>query len=345
MSIGSRLGGLVVLITAAWALSPAGAEPAGGPSAIRWRADQPTPPALLGTAPAAVLGPGPGASPTTSRRHVVLQLARIPTRTERQDLEAAGIRLLRYLGANAYFASVAPGQSVNAAAERAGIQSTLTIEKDWKLHPKLARGAIPEYARFLAPTPSGKGGRRAKTEKATGKVDMAALYVLFHPDVDLDPDGVAAVERHGGQVRSFMPSINGAVIWVPVAAVADLAAEDDVQWLEPPLPPLEGVNDSNRVLPQIDTLQADPYELDGAGVNVLVYDGGNALASHVDFGGRLTARDTSGLADHATHVAGTLGGSGAGSGTVDGGHQRAEEYSQRNGYSSVESDRGPDCLP
>ncbi|MFQ5492084.1 MAG: S8 family serine peptidase, partial [Phycisphaerae bacterium] len=43
---------------------------------------------------------------------------------------------------------------------------------------------------------------------------------------------------------------------------------------------------------------------------VLVYDGGTARATHVDFQGRLTARDGSGLSSHATHVSGTIGGAG-----------------------------------
>ena len=61
-------------------------------------------------------------------------------------------------------------------------------------------------------------------------------------------------------------------------------------------------------------MQAVPYALDGTGVTVLVYDGAAALATHVDFGGRLTVRDFSPTIDHATHVSATIGGSGAASG-------------------------------
>jgi len=74
------------------------------------------------------------------------------------------------------------------------------------------------------------------------------------------------------------------------------------------------VNDSNRSRVQADPAQASPYSLDGGGVTVLVYDGGVARESHVDFGGRLTAHDSSALSDHATHVSGTIGGSGSASG-------------------------------
>ncbi|UCD30429.1 MAG: S8 family serine peptidase [Planctomycetota bacterium] len=70
------------------------------------------------------------------------------------------------------------------------------------------------------------------------------------------------------------------------------------------------INDSNRAITEADIVQAAPYNLDGSGVTVLVYDGGYARAGHVDFQGRLTVGDTSGLSDHATHVSGTIGGAG-----------------------------------
>ena len=73
-------------------------------------------------------------------------------------------------------------------------------------------------------------------------------------------------------------------------------------------------NDSNRARIGANTAQAAPYNLSGAGVTVLVYDAGTARATHQDFGGRLTVRDASGLIAHATHVSGTIGGSGVASG-------------------------------
>ena len=54
-----------------------------------------------------------------------------------------------------------------------------------------------------------------------------------------------------------------------------------------------------------------PYDLDGDGVQVMVYDGGKVFA-HADLAGRLTVgqSDTSGTSDHATHVACTIAGDG-----------------------------------
>ncbi|MCH7528489.1 MAG: hypothetical protein IH972_02940, partial [Candidatus Marinimicrobia bacterium] len=51
--------------------------------------------------------------------------------------------------------------------------------------------------------------------------------------------------------------------------------------------------------------------LTGGGVTVAVWDGGGALASHQEFGGRVTRMDaTLPVIDHATHVAGTIAAAG-----------------------------------
>src|SRR5262249_21734938 len=126
----------------------------------------------------------------------------------------------------------------------------------------------------------------------------------------------------------LLESVNGIVALIPRSRIAALAAADEVAWVEPALPQLQEAsvprlpgpalppapNDSNRARTQADLLQAPPYNLDGSGVNVLVYDGGTGRATHVDFGGRLFVRDGSGTLGHSTHVAATIGGNGAASG-------------------------------
>ena len=54
------------------------------------------------------------------------------------------------------------------------------------------------------------------------------------------------------------------------------------------------------------------YELTGAGVLVAAWDEGAARETHRDLFARLRVRDGAGLSNHATHVAGTIAGSGAG---------------------------------
>lgn len=148
---------------------------------------------------------------------------------------------------------------------------------------------------------------------------MVAAYVLFHPDVPLDSDARHAAWRHGARIRSVLHSVNGLVVELPLTSITALADEDAVQWIEPPLPPLGPANNDVRTRTGAHIVQQPPYGLDGAGVRVMVYDTGYGFSAHPDFGGRHRTRDNSGLSDHATHVAGTIGGDGtASSGTYRG---------------------------
>ena len=220
------------------------------------------------------------------------------------QLDAAGIALLAYLGENAYFAALTPSSEALEAAGKCGLAAACEIAADWKLHPLLAEGAFPEYARVMPPKDAG-----FKDGGAVG-----AVQAQFHPDMPVAQWGEIVAARYGGQLRSSLNLVNAALLWLPLEAIEALAADDAVQWVEPPLPPLGPNNDSNRAITQVETLQAAPYGLDGSGVNVLVFDGGTARSTHQDFGGRLTVYDASGMDDHPTHVAGTIGGSGAASG-------------------------------
>ncbi len=229
-------------------------------------------------------------------RHIVVQFDRPIDPKQRKQLQRAGLNLLRHLGNHAFFASFS-GEGVNAAALGAkpflvGLQQ---IERKWKLAPEVLAGNVPDWA--------------VVNLDAAGNRTVG-VYVLFHPDVPLLTDAVNIAEWHGALIRDELQSVNGLVIELPIANINELADEDGVQWIEWPLPRMSEVNDSNRVVTEADIVQGAPYGLDGSGVTVLVYDGGTARASHLDFQGRLTVRDLSGMANHATHVCGTVGGAG-----------------------------------
>ncbi|WP_218583550.1 S8 family serine peptidase, partial [Candidatus Nitrosotalea sp. FS] len=74
-------------------------------------------------------------------------------------------------------------------------------------------------------------------------------------------------------------------------------------------PPLQESNDMARVASNIEPLHRE-YNLSGDGVTALVYDIGKADSNHPDFGERIIEQDNSPVQEHATHVTGTLGGSG-----------------------------------
>jgi hypothetical protein len=230
------------------------------------------------------------------RNHLLVRFAQPVKAEQKAGLSQAGVALLSYLGDNAFFAST-PARGVNAGAltQIPGLIEARAIDRAWKLHPGISANVIPDHAIIDNNDPDNP---------------TVAAYLLFHQDVDLATTGVDVASRHGAAIVSRLDSVNGLVVELPWAEVTGLADDDAVQWIEWPLPPMSEINDSNRTITEADIVQAAPYDLDGSGITVLVYDGGTARASHVDFQDRLTVNDLSGMSDHATHVSGTIGGAG-----------------------------------
>jgi hypothetical protein len=236
-------------------------------------------------------------------RRVVVTFARPLAPAESQSLRRAGLTLLNYIGDDAYFAAIDPAElNADALAENDAVQTVRPIKRVWKQHPDTAAGIVHPWQRAGGALKPGEDESRS----------MIAICILLHADADLDRDGLGLVARHGGNVTTLLDDINGMVALIPASEVKGLTDEDAVMWVEPPLPPLSTLNAENRVRTQAAAVQAAPYSLNGAGVKVMVYDGGKIRTTHVDFQGRAAAgsTDTSSASDHATHVAGTIGGGG-----------------------------------
>ncbi len=234
--------------------------------------------------------------------HVVVQFRQPVGSTVRRLSSEAGMTLLSYLGNHAFFASFAADVDEQAVSMLPCLKDVRSIDRSWKLDSRIVSGSIPEWA--------------VVSDTAAGK--LVAVYVLFHPDVNLATDAVAVAQEHGGTVRDELRSINVLVVELPESEIEALADEDAVQWIEWPLPLMGDLNDGSRASTQADVVQAPPYDLDGTGVTVLVYDSRSARATHVDFEGRLTVGDSTTTSDHATHVAGTIGGAGIADSTYRG---------------------------
>jgi subtilisin family serine protease len=220
---------------------------------------------------------------------------------QRDELESSGVRLLSYLGGYAYFATLTSDVRPARAAMVPSMLSIEAIDPVDKLHPDLARGIAHPWSIV------------SDSEVGQSSAPTVAVYVLFHRDFDLEDQASSVVERYGGTLQARLEAINGVVAHVSMGRVADLAGDDDVMYVEPPLPAFEHLNDSNRARTEVDIINAPPYDLDGSGVTVMVYDAGKVFP-HSDLAGRLTIgqSDTGGTSGHATHVACTVAGDGGG---------------------------------
>lgn len=226
---------------------------------------------------------------------VIVRLDQVPTPEQRAELEAAGLTLLAPLGGSAYFARIDPGLQPDRTLRAAGFSFVGEMAPPHRLHPKLEEAEAPIWA-LAGPA---------------GENPFVGAYVQLHADVALDnPEVKALITGLGGVVRDTVRSVNTLVVELPYSSIRPLAQDDRVQWIEPPLPRFEHFNADNRVRVQANEAFAAPYNLDGQGVTVFVYDGGTARATHNDLAGRTTVLDASGAITHATHVAATIGGAG-----------------------------------
>ena len=229
------------------------------------------------------------------RAHILVQLDFIPRQAAKDEFARQGLKLLDYLPDYAWIAAVDAG-AAPGLLNLPGVVWAGGFQVNDKLDAAVRENRWSSFNTL-----------------ADGRV---AVYVMLHADEAIETGrGLAA--NHGGTVVSTAVGANLLVVELPPANILALAAEEAVQWIEPAAPILGPANDGIRTQIGVNTVQAAPYNLDGTGVDVLVYDSGNADA-HTDFGGRLVSAGDDTIQEHSTHVAGTIGGSGANSAAMGG---------------------------
>lgn len=234
--------------------------------------------------------------------HLVLQLSGPADDVSRALLAADGITLLRYLPDDAWIARVAPGGRLEAMPHER-VTYAGQLEPYDKVSASLRRPTFPAWA----VEPDGR----------------LVLRVRFQPDVSV-AQGVRALEPLAVEALEPMAHFPGVLARVAPAALAPLAAIDEVLWIEERLPEAVSENDGVRAAIGSETLTSGPLGLNGTGVGVGMWDTGVVDPAHPDFGNRLTVVESAAVSTHATHVAGTLMGSGSVSEQQGGGdHQWA----------------------
>lgn len=245
-------------------------------------------------APEPVPGSIAAAVDGSSDTRAVLFFARPLHPVERARLATEGVELLTYLSGNAWLARMDRHRdrfaTLRSIVPLVGLGPFDNVRK---LHRDLLAGRPPEWSVVEA-----------------GPDPLVALLLVFHADITADADQLAAIDAAGATLQNKLPSVNAAVVHARQSAVVDLARDDRVLWIEPPLPLLGELNAENRTLTGAGTAQNAPYGLSGQGVTVFVLDSGRVLDTHPDFASRLTSLDSTSFSYHATHVAGTVGGDG-----------------------------------
>jgi hypothetical protein len=278
--------GLLLAVILLLVVAPANAQEPDQDLMILLKSRQFAPAPGMSKAMAAQLSASP-----TGRSHVLIQFDHIPTAKEREALEEAEVKLLAYVPHNAWFASVPATVSLSDRALASARWLGSILPQD-KLPASLWEGQVGPWA-----------------VNADGSVN---LDVLFFADVPLD-EARQIVAVHGGHVEEELPEFHRLRVWAPRPAITALAGEDGVQWVVEAPPPKIPLNDGSRARTNVDNVQAAPYNISGSGVDLGIWDNGR-VDNHVDFCGRLTVVDSyASVGDHATHVAGTMAGSGANS--------------------------------
>jgi subtilisin family serine protease len=143
------------------------------------------------------------------------------------------------------------------------------------------------------------------------------------------------VQALNGRVIETSKAAATAVVVIDRSRIEDLARLSGVKMIEPAPPPKQKLNDGTRRNMGTDLVSGAPLNLNGTGVKAGIWDGGT-VANHDDFKDRLTIVDIHIGADaHATHVAGTMGGSGIRSKSVSDEQQLVETLTLSGHEASV----------
>lgn len=263
---------------------------------IRFQSRQFTPSAGVPADLAARLKREIASQPEAQRAHVLAQLRAPLDPAARRRLEKQGIVLLEPVSKRAWYAAVTSG-GADALANSNLVRWADLVRPDDKIAAR-ARPGAPVRPYQMRPD------------------NRIAYSVSFHRDVR-PAEVLALAKRTGAELQSFdsaaFPLARAVRVNLPQGRLYELARDDIVAGIDAPLPPPMGHNVVNaQPASRVDRVQAAPFNLDGSGITVGIWDPGLVYAAHRDLSPRVTvqAGQTGSIGDHATHVAGTIGASG-----------------------------------
>ncbi|MCB9357059.1 MAG: S8 family serine peptidase [Calditrichaeota bacterium] len=227
-----------------------------------------------------------------SGRHMIIQFDEPLSANTKKELSRLGISLLGYLPDRAYAATFS-GMVSETELRALGVRALVPFHPEYKVHPRVTDQDFGPWSLY-------ENGMR-----------------MFNVDVFRDVELADAAEllfKNGFEVGDHIEASHTLVVAAEPSKIMTLAVLDDVMFINEMSPPLESVNATVRTRLHVNEVQTAPYNLSGDSVTILVFDGGIVDGTHPDFSGRVTQMEAGTVAEHATHVAGTVGGNGTNSG-------------------------------
>jgi hypothetical protein len=245
-----------------------------------------------------------------SRAEVYVQFERPLKASERGALKRTGIRFYAVVSSNTYLVKV-KSAALNGLRRHPLIGGIEPVEPADKLTANLYHGTV---------------GGHALNENGTWSV-----VVRFYEDVSLEA-ALASLDERGIRVpdRSQLLFNERLAVEATQGQLLDLSADPNVREMEEISPPPTTHNTTAQAISNVNVVQAAPFNLDGSGVVMGIWDGGNVLTTHADLTGRVTLVHNTSANDHATHVAGTMLSSGANNATAEGMAPRAGQLYSYN---------------
>ncbi len=237
--------------------------------------------------------------------HVLVQFNKPASIKERITWQERGLQFMQYIPQNAYLAK-GRSEILQQLHQQANVYGVIDIPEDGKLDKSIRMELSKTKGNFAAQ--SNEPSNPTKPVK-----------IIFFEDTPFDLAKVL-LESHEASLDAsrndfdYRQTFNKVVL--PLNSIPKLAQNNWVRLITEIDPPFQATNLNSQLTSKINTLQpggTSGYDLDGAGVMTGIWDAGSVRLSHEQIIGRATQMDgPNNLHLHASHVAGTMVGSGNG---------------------------------
>jgi len=241
------------------------------------------------------------------QRHVLVQLERHLDKTERAMLEELGIKLLSYVGSYTWYATLTDQKALGFTVPKTVSRTPILGNIRWI-------GKIKPLDRV---TPEIMKPESAKWIKIEDNRERYSVY--FFKDVPMDR-ARQVITKLGGEIEGKQILMQALYVVLPSGILKSLMNQDIVQFID--FYPVSTVdhNDGSRAwchTNQVHTAPAPLTNLDGNDVVLGLWEsGGHPRNQHVDLTvGRCHLEDVGVAHWHATHVCGTIIGTGTANAT------------------------------